>query len=83
MQAMTDAGIRPIDALHDNVVNALERQFKIRSFQHRDVIAADRAAPYTGIEEKYKEKLAQLKRRSPSLGEANPSFSNDNDCENM
>lgn len=83
MQAMIDAGTRPLDALRDNVVNALERQFKIRSFDHRDAMAADRAAPYTEIEEEYRENLAQLKRRSPSLGEANPSFSNDNDCENM
>lgn len=81
MQAMIDAGTRPLDALRDNVVTALERQFKIRPFQHRDAIAADRAAPYTEVEEEYREKLAQLKRRSPSLGEDNPSFSNDHNQE--
>jgi hypothetical protein len=69
MQEMIDSGTRPLDALHDNVVNALEPQFTIRHFEHRDAIAAEIAAPYTEIEEEYREKLARLKGRSPSLGE--------------
>jgi hypothetical protein len=83
LQEMIDSGARPLDALHDNVVNALERQFTIRHFEHRDAIAAEIAAPYTEIEEEYREKLARLKRRSPSLGESKPQVSNDNDQENM
>lgn len=83
IKAMIDSGARPLDGLRDNAVNALERQFKIRCFDHRDTIAAEKAASYTEAEMEYREKLAQLKRRSPSLGEANPSFSNDNDREDM
>jgi len=72
-----------LDALRGNFVSALEPQFKIRCFEHRDCPTAVPVALYHDMEKKYRKELAYLKRRARSIGGSKNEGSNHNDQEEM
>ncbi|KAK1836453.1 hypothetical protein QBC39DRAFT_367267 [Podospora conica] len=79
MEKMIDSGVRPLDALHSHVVDALEPQFVVDRFEHRNFASPRTTARLVGLGKKYKEKLAKVKSSSRlSPGDSEPQASNDN-----